>query len=134
MAGPNLSYWRNKRDGIGLFGRPADEEVRAVAAWQRILDKPTTVAFFNRAVNGSNGQTLRVEWKTVSNREQFGGAGTTATTQRVTLFGVKDHPDPDVEDSDIEINDQFVIGDVAFIVQEVVEYPGEIQARCEAQT
>lgn len=101
---------------------------RAVDAWRRIQEKPTSITLIR---NGTPlaAQTFRLEYGRIGGDVQ-GEAGQSAS-QRVTLFGMKDHPDED--DSDVKQGDRFVLlaTKVQYRVLDVVHTLGEVQARCE---
>lgn len=107
--------------------RVASVTGRAQDAWKRINDKPTSITLLRKGVTLS-AQTVRVEYNEFF-REASGGAGKMAAGTCV-IFGVAGHPT--VADTDIKRGDQFEAGNTIYIVLQVVEYPGEVQARCEA--
>lgn len=102
-------------------------EVRAVLAWQRISDKPTSITVYRAGVP-QTAQTVRVEF-----RRQVGDyirrdAGE-ASVHDVILFGVADHPSED--DTDLAKGDRFTLSDGQYQVMDVIEVPGEVQATAE---
>jgi len=102
---------------------------RAMDAWKRINDKPTSITLLRDGVTTLAAQTVRVEFTYMAFQERSSGAGNMAIGACV-IFGVAGHPT--VVDTDIERKDQFEIDDTIYTVLQVVEYPGEVQARCEA--
>jgi hypothetical protein len=107
-----------------------DIGTRAVRAWLRIQDKPTSITVA-RGDADLDAQTVRLEWQ--SAREAQGGAGEAGIRQLV-IFGVQDHPDGDVVDTDLARGDRFRHDGANFNVVDVVTYPGEIQAFAERIT
>ena len=100
---------------------------RAMDAWKRINDKPASITLLRDGVTLA-AQTVRLEYSVVF-REVSGGAGKMAVAACV-VFGVAGHPT--VANTDIHRQDQFEIDNTFYTVLQVVEYPGEVQARCEA--
>lgn len=104
---------------------------RAVAAWRRIQDKPTSITI-KRGTTTLDAQTVRIEiGGTGSGWQSEGGAGKSAR-QSATVFGVRDHPTE--ADTDIARDDRFAIGGTIYSVTALVLQLGEIQAQCEAVT
>ena len=98
---------------------------RAVAAWNRIQDKPTSVTLKRLGT----AQTVRIEYNnTVGERRSAAGE---ASVRGLTVFGVKDHPDAAVVDTDVRRGDRFVLDNAEYQVIGVIETIGEIQANCE---
>jgi len=114
----------------GNIQRGISVEDRAVRAWARIQDKPTTVALY-RGTTAQPAQTLRVEPSAQVFPDEVRGPGL-ASIARVLLFGVQGHPaEPD---TDIQKGDLFTLADGQYRVIDVWTYPGEVQARAERVT
>lgn len=112
----NFDQWLGTSEAIS-------PTARAVAAWSRITDKPTSITLKRLGT----AQTVRVEYS-----EGGGEAASAAgqgTVRGLVVFGVRDHPVED--DTNIRANDRFVLNNVEFEVKDVVLTLGEKQARCE---
>lgn len=120
---PDLSLWLSDTEAI-------DEEPRAVLAWRRILDKPTSVSFRTAAGSSVGAQTVRIEHD--SRATQPTSAAGQAAVRTVTIFGVRDHPDSTVADTNIAANYRFVLLGEEYRVVDVVRTLGEVQAFAEA--
>lgn len=122
---PDLSALLAQRGQRGI-----NAAVRAVRAWQRIQDRATTITVYrgNPAV-AQTAQVVRVEFDSTTARviQQTGQAA----QQGVILFGVRDHPDSDVPDTDLKKGDRVMLADGNYQVISVIDLPGEIQARAE---
>lgn len=110
-------------------GTPLDEDHRAALAWRRISEKPTTITL-KRGAATLDPQTMRVENSEASSMQR-GNAGT-GTLRDVVLFGVRNHPDVTVEDTDVQAKDRFVLNNIEYQVMDIVRTLGEVQARAEA--
>lgn len=123
---PNINNWLTPTDGSGQGITEAD---RALDAWRRINDNPAMVHSIVLRRNGVKkaGQTVRVEFGTGSERSD---TDENATLYRITgtLFGVRNHPDDAVLDTDILPDDEFGIGGVRYRVRTVLLFAGEVQA------
>jgi hypothetical protein len=108
---------------------PIDASHRAALAWRRISDKPTSITL-KRGTTTVSAQTVRVEYdeslKTVE------GVSASPALRGVVVFGVRDHPDSSIADTNIRAKDRFVLGSVEYQVRDVVTTLGEVQAHCEA--
>ncbi len=98
-----------------------DAGARAVRAWQRIQDRPTSITVFRL----DTAQTVRIEYRQPTEQQVSIGA---AARQVVTVFGVVGHPDETIADTDVQRGDRFVLGESEYEIVEVVYYPGELQA------
>lgn len=103
---------------------------RAIAAWDRIQRRPTTLTLRRNGVF-IPAQQVRVEYATTS--REVSGDAVTAYRRPVWVFGVKDHPS--VTDTNIQVGDEFGIEIVSgqperFRVQDIVRTSGEVQATC----
>lgn len=123
---PNFAAWL----GSGSAGmRPSDQVAeRAAAAWSRIQDKPISVSFRR---NGATiaAQTFRLEMQSTQDVNRRSTTLNDAPRPLGTLFGVKDHPDNSVADSDVQVGDRFLYEGGEFDVIAVYPYPGEVQAQ-----
>lgn len=110
--------------------RGINAAVRAVRAWQRIQDRPTTITVYRgNPAAAQTAQTVRVEFDNTT-AQVIRQAGQ-AAQQGVILFGVRDHPDTDVLDTDLKKGDRVTLSDGNYQVISVLDLPGEIQARAE---
>ncbi len=116
--------------GRGMRGISAAD--RAVRAWARINDKPTSVTLYRNSAE-QTAQTMRIEPDAVAFTEEVRGPGLAALA-RVLLFGVQDHPSASVADTDVQKGDLFTLDDGQYRVIDAWEYPGEVQARAERVT
>lgn len=104
-------------------------EARAVAAWRRITEKPSSVIIL-RGNDDLPAQTVRIERGGTMPAEPSGGSNTVAAQQSVIIFGVVDHPTE--ADTNIRKGDRFVLnGADEYRVIDTFVYPGEIQATAE---
>ncbi len=99
--------------------------VRAIMAWQRIQDRATSITVYRDSV-AQTAQTVRIEYSSVANDRREAGQ---ASVRDLVIFGVVDHPD--VADTNLQKGDRFAIGSDQYEVKDVIELPGEIQARAE---
>ena len=100
---------------------------RAVLAWRRIQDRPTSIVLRRGTVDLS-AQTMRVEYNNTASWVD----GTLVRTgkQMLTLFGIRDHPT--IANTDIQRGDRVVINGAQFQVMSVLYPPGEVQALLES--
>lgn len=101
--------------------------VQASVAWKAILDDPTTIQPIRSSDPSVEEQVVRVVFRpggtTIVNE-----SGYASNIKGFDLFGVKDHPSPEVPDTNIMRGDRFVIGSYECLVEDVNEFPGEIIA------
>jgi hypothetical protein len=97
-------------------------------AWQRIQDRATTITVYRDGAALAGTQTVRIEYSTIANERR--GAGE-ASVRDIVLFGVMDHPDVAVTDTNLKKDDQFSLADGIYRVLDVIVIPGEVQARAE---
>jgi len=102
---------------------------RAIAAWDRIQRKPHSIVI-RRGSSTLSAQTVRVEFKKSANLIRVPDANAENYERAVVVFGVKDHPDDAVADTDIQAGDKFGLNAERFTVHDIVLLPGEIQATC----
>jgi hypothetical protein len=112
----DFDYWLNDTEAIS-------SNARAVMAWRRIQDKPTSITIIRLAT----AQTVRVEYGETGS-EQTAAPGT-GTRRNLTIFGIRDHPTE--TDTNIKAGDRFVLDNQEYRVLDIVKTIGEIQARCE---
>jgi hypothetical protein len=108
------------------------DRVRALDAWQRIQEQPTTI-LIRRGGETLAAQTVRIEMGD-SAREDLDvrrGLNVMPGVQRAVVFGVRKHPT--VRDTDVQRGDRFVVGATEYEVIAVTEAAGEVQAACEAR-
>ena len=121
---PNFSAWLSSHSPI------VSASDRAVLAWRRINDKPTSIVV-NRDGSVLPPQTVRLEYSEAE-RSSIGEAGVVSMIRKIIVFGVVNHPS--VADTDLRYGDRFAFGGVVFHVQMVMPTLGEIQATAEAMT
>lgn len=115
------------------FVSAADEETgRAVDAWQRISEKPTSIALKRDDGTAVAAQTVRVEWSSTSGggSGEKTGPGGASSVRYGTLFGVLNHPFED--DTDIRRGDRFALNGYQYKIVDVLVTLGELQGRFEA--
>ncbi len=104
-------------------------ENRAVDAWSRIQDKPSSIVVIRGKNTTLAAQTVRIE--TTSNPTEVKGEGDGSSARLdVVVFGVTGHPT--VANTDLKRDDRFAVSGVQYKVVHVVFQTGEIQAQCEA--
>lgn len=123
----NLSAWLS--DAGDLAATPtATEEQRAAAAYRRILDKPSSVAFKTPAGTTLPAQTVRIESDSAASAATS-EAGM-APTRKVVIFGVRNHATQ--SDTDIKEGYRFISGNDEYRVTDIINTLGEVQALAEA--
>ena len=101
---------------------PVAAELRALMAWERIQDRPTSVTL-DRGGVAQAAQTVRLEYSSPHTVQgEVGKAG----EYDLVVFGVKDHPT--VTDTNIKRGDRFAVGKLVYEVLTVANVPGEVQA------
>lgn len=104
------------------------EALRAITAWNRILEKPTLVRFKPEFGDRLEEQTVRLE---SDSRASVTAAISGATPRRkVTVFGVINHPT--VADTDIKEGYTFNYEQDTYVIQDVIITLGEKQGIAEA--
>jgi hypothetical protein len=102
-----------------------DEEARSQAAWRRISRDPTSVVILRGAVDLA-AQTVRI---TQAPGGDLTNQPTGAVSQNaVIVYGVRDHPDVTIADTNIRISDKFVFENRDYLIKSIVMPPGEIHA------
>lgn len=110
-------------DAYMMHSSPIDSGARAVDAWNRIQANPSTIT-----VQGGTAQVVRIEHEsTPSDANTDAGE---SDILRCTVFGVVGHPV--VDDTALVAGDRFAVDGFIYIVQRVINPPGEIQAFCES--
>lgn len=119
----DINVWLADTDAI-------DEDHRAALAWRRIQDKPTSVAFKKPDGTTVGAQTVRIEPDTsVSEAESPAGTG---PRRKVVVFGVQNHPDGSVSDTDVAEGYRFILNNDEYRIVGLIRTLGEIQAFGEA--
>lgn len=105
---------------------------RAVLAWRRINDRPTSI-IIRRGGTTLDAQTVRIEWSGYAREDEDIEVAVDAMpgVGRLTVFGVRGHPT--LPDTDIQRGDRFIIGAAEAEVLAVMLPPGEAQAVCEVR-
>lgn len=132
----NFDVWLGTTPGI--IGTPTDNEAtRAAAAWRRIQDKPSSVAFIRPAVVTPTGTTPETTLTSQDVRiEQDNTATPTesptgiAARRKVIVFGVRNHAT--IADTDMKQGYRFRYEDENYRVNDIILQLGEIQGVCEA--
>lgn len=106
---------------------PMSESRFAVRAWRLIQRNPSSITI-RRAETFLDAQTVRVE-KSNTAREMPNENAVTVVRD-VIIFGVKGHPDDAVADTNIENGDEFGLNGEIYVVDDVVQVVGGIQAHC----
>lgn len=105
-----------------------DVAPRAVLAWNRINDKPTSVVFRTAAGVDLAAQIVRIESdSTATQRESTAGQ---APTRKIIVFGVQDHPA--VTDTDMKEGYRFNYLNDQYLIMDVISTLGELQGIGEA--
>lgn len=119
---PNLDLYLSDTEAI-----PAAN--RAAAAWNRINDKPTSVAFKKPDNTVLAVQTVRIEYDNIVSQSEA-ESGQTAV-RKLTIFGVRDHST--VTDTDVGEGYRFIYQNDEYNVVDTILTIGEIQAIAEAK-
>lgn len=118
---PDFDQW------LILRGRRSIPTIaRAIMAWQRIQDRATTLTVYRDGAALADTQTVRIEFDSTSSDRHEAGE---ASVRGIVLFGVKGHPD--AADTNLQKGDRFALGSDQYEVKDVIEVPGEVQARAE---
>jgi hypothetical protein len=120
---PDYNEWLGNRTS------PINAAVRAVRAWARIQDRATSITVY-RGGAAQPAQTVRLEYDSRRGAQILQMAGE-ASLSRVIVFGVVNHPDPTITDTDLRKGDRFTLPDGDYEIQSVITLPGEIQATAE---
>lgn len=117
----DLTLWLSDTTAIDANGR-------AAAAWNRINDKPTSVAFKKPDGTVLAAQTVRLEYDNIVSQSED-ASGQTAV-RKLTIFGVRDHST--VTDTDVKEGYRFVYQSDEYRCVDTILTIGEIQAIFEA--
>lgn len=102
--------------------------LRAQIQQARVLDKETDIEL-QRSGTWLPIQTVRVEFDSTYN--EVDGASGSGSSRKVTLFGVRGHPE--IDDFDVRPWDTFTMDDMEFTIISVnKQIIGQIQAHAEA--
>jgi hypothetical protein len=125
---PKFANWLVSR-------RVVDEEARAIAAWARIQEKPSTLTVV-RVTPVTNVRTthevvVRVEYDNES--DEYATVGNMGVNQmgEAVLFGVRNHPTE--EDTNLQRGDTFFYAGANFRVVMIIPTIGELQFLAEVQ-
>jgi hypothetical protein len=117
---PNINSWLT----TGSIPLAAD---RAVDAWRRIQDKPSTVAVW-RAGAYHHDEVVRIEWGNGTNvTPSAQSPNTVAAITEVVLFGINGHAT--LTSTDIKEGDEIWLAGESFVVKDSLITTGELQAR-----
>ncbi len=125
---PNFENW--------IAGsREINASYRAVTAWSRIQEKPSTLTVVRvdpvTSVRTTREVVVRVEYDNESDEyATFGNSGVNQMGEAI-LFGIKDHPT--LPDTDLRRGDTFYHDGHDFRVVNVIITHGELQFLAEAQ-
>lgn len=107
------------------------ETHRASRAWMRIQRDPTSITVI-RGGAAQTAQTVRVEFSPLNMARQSQGMTANQSRRDLIVFGVRNHPDATVLDTNLKRGDRFTINSTIYVVTDVNDVvPGEIQADCE---
>lgn len=123
----DLSAWLS--DAGDLAATPtATEEQRAAAAWRRINDKPSSVAFRTPAGATLSAQTVRIEPDSAAGMATSeAGAG---QVRKAVVFGVRNHAT--IADTVLDGGYRFVLDGDEYRCVGILKTLGEIQGYFEA--
>lgn len=111
---------------LSPVGQIIDAGNRAIRAWSRIHRKPSEITLL-RDGQALDPQTMRVE--IASGGSNVNLPTGTIGVQSIVIYGVKDHPNVDVPDTDIRRLDRVVIDNKEYTVEVLITtQPGEVQA------
>lgn len=123
----DLSTWLGDAGDLAAIPTATTAQ-RAVLAWRRIQDRPSSVAFRTPAGVTLSAQTVRVEVS--RNARTVDSAAGVGPVLRVVVFGVRSHPTQ--ADTTIGEGYRFIQNGAEFRVVAVLTPPGEVQALAEA--
>jgi hypothetical protein len=104
---------------------PVNAGIRAVAAWKRINDKPVSIVVTRGGANQA-AQTVRIEFDEIQTDVSAAGD---VSRRNLVIFGVKDHPSESITDTSLLPKDLVKYGGLNYEIRDVIDLPGEIQAR-----
>lgn len=117
--------------------RVIDPAARAVAAWNRIQQKPSTITVVRLTpitqARTTHEVTVRLEFD--NNSDEYNTVGNSGVNimGECLVFGVRDHPDSNVPDTDLKRDDTFYYEGFTFRIINLIPTIGEIQFLAEAQ-
>jgi len=108
-----------------MASRLQPEAERAARAWARIQDKKTDIVIIRDGTELPE-QSVRLEYDNAGRIVQtvIGGK----SKQGLTVFGVLNHPDSSISDTDVIENDRFIVGNKEYKIISILVQLGEIQA------
>jgi hypothetical protein len=109
-----------------VLGSPLSAAQRAINAWLRIGDKPSSITIYRNAV-AQTAQTVRLEFDDGTKQDTLSKAGGTTNERELVIFGVKDHPT--ITATNLQDDDTFSYENQNYQVKGVINLPGEVQAR-----
>lgn len=116
----SFSQWLTEANAI-------DGTARAVKAWNRINDKPTSVVFKTPAGATLAAQTVRIESdNSVTESEGTAGSG---PVRKVIVFGIQGHPV--AADTDMKEGYRFNYLNDQYRIVDVISTLGELQGIAE---
>lgn len=125
---PNFALWHSDP-----YGRIVSTEDRAVRAWNRINDKPSEITVRRPGISDFT-QVVRIEYfQGQALRGDTNPLGNVAK-QTLIIYGVLNHPDTNIADTDLQVGDRFIYEYREFVIQTTLNTIGEIQAQAEATT
>jgi hypothetical protein len=125
----DFSGWLGNSNNLSSV--PSDTAAqRAVRAWRRINDKPSTVAFKPKTGATLAAQTVRIESDNRATEAE--SAAGKVPVRKLIIFGVRNHPDVTVADTDMKEGYRFVSGTDEYTVIDTIETLGEVQGIAEA--
>lgn len=103
------------------------ESRRAQKIWQRIQERPAQISIERGRATTLAAQTVRVEYSAAE--REVKEAGSASNERDVMIYGVVNHPDESIADTDIERGDRFVWNGQIWTVESIVHVRGGIQAK-----
>ena len=105
-------------------------DVRAVRTWSLILRDAQSIVVDRDGVD-RDAQTVRITYD--NDAKWVGGDSNVgkSSNREVVIFGIKDHPNSSVTDTDLQAGDRFIFEDVRYEIRDVFDLPGSVQ--CKAQ-
>jgi hypothetical protein len=99
----------------------------AQSMWNLIQRRPEALVIQRLGVN-LDPQTVRVEYSKEARESTDRSSTANVRSRDIMVYGVKDHPDPGVPDTDISTGDLFSLNNRLFRVTDVYINPGQIEA------
>lgn len=120
---PDFAQWRTSLARLDTAISPA---VRATSAWIRITRDPIAVQFQRDNGGLLAAQTVRVGIGS-SGAEVPAQSDIQIGVQSLAVYGVRDHPDTSITDTDMQRGDRFMYNGKWYEITGIVEAPGEVQ-------